>query len=242
MVDVDRIIGRERRGAVARRLAGVSTGGLALLVGAALVFGAAPGGSPAPIAVPAIDGVTAAPAPAEGFRLVHGTPAEADETARRLSAELDQAVLAAAPDRQWLFLPAMPRAGSPGEPPPPNGPLQMVYHRTALIKGEKRDIFVGSNGIAVGGRKGMLYARIVQDLGQYGSVMTRRSDEPYKGSLTHMVAVKLADGRLFVLTCKNDVFSMYARAELPPYQEGETPLSLSQLQAIANEVASKVIA
>ncbi|WP_155369111.1 hypothetical protein [Catellatospora vulcania] len=235
-VDVDGIVRRERRGAAARRFGVVSTGGLALLAVGALVLGLGLGASPTPIAVPATSDVPGAPVAAGGFRLMYGTPEEAAETAERLSQELDRAVLAAAPDRQWLSFPT-----APGDPQQPDGqPMQVKFVDKPLMEGGELEVFAGRSGIAAGGRKGSLSLHIVPVVagGLREPLPTQDVPQPGFAYVRHAVSVPLADGRVLVLACYN---RSHTRKLAPAFQ-AETPLSVAQLQAIADAVAAKVLA
>ncbi|GAA2388355.1 hypothetical protein Cme02nite_23360 [Catellatospora methionotrophica] len=234
-VDVDRIIRRERRGAAARRFGLASTGGLALLAVGALVLGQGLAGAPTPTTVPATSDAT--PAVTDGFRLVYATPEEAAQSARRISAELDRAVLAAAPDRQWLFFPS-----APGDPQQPDGKPPVVrFVDKPVANGEELQLFAGRSGIASGGRKGSLSLYVAPHaVGGPPVPVTTRRDESAPGGvyLSHTVSVMLADGRVLVVAVHN---RSYTRKLAPAFQE-ETPLSVAQLQAIADAVAAKVLA
>lgn len=239
-VDVDRIIRRERRGAVARRLAGVSTGALAVLAVGALALGSGlgPRGAADPVTVPVTSGepaVTDGPVAAPAFQLAYGTPAEAEATARRLSEELDRALLVAVPDRQWLYF-----SVRPGDPRQPDGqPLQVRFIAKRDPSGGELTLFAGQSGIQAGGRKGALTLSITPTSagGPRQPVQTQR-DEPKPGLayLYHSVSIPLADGNSLRLTSYNRSLTR----DLEPEFQAEPPLTVAQLQAIAKEVAMVV--
>ncbi|MEU8078048.1 hypothetical protein AB0B31_21625 [Catellatospora citrea] len=238
-VDVDRIVRRERRGMVARRLAGVSTGALAVLTVGALALGSGlgPRGAADPVAVPVTSGepaVTDGPSARE-FQLAYGTPAEAEATARRLSEELDRALLAVAPDRKWLYFPVQP-----GGPRQPDGqPLEVRFIAKRDLNGGELTLFAGQSGIETGGRKGALTLSITPTSagGPRQPVQTQR-DEPKPGLdyLYHSVTIPLADGNSLRLTSHNRSLTR----DLEPEFQADPPLTVAQLQAIAKEVAMVV--
>ncbi|GAA1420823.1 hypothetical protein ACFQZ4_26245 [Catellatospora coxensis] len=226
-VDVDRIIRRERRGAAARRLAGVSTGALALLAAGAVALGSgAWTGGQTVVAVPvtAAPG-TADPAPVTGFRLVYGTPEEAAATAQRLAEEFDKAVLAVVPDRVWMA----------------DGGVLVRFK----AKGETGDIaqtlFSGGGDLSVGQRLGHLHLQVAP----IGVGPSRRPVETERrtidGDLEQVLttaSVQLADGRTLRVYASN----LYGDPIPTGPVQSEPPLTADQLQAIAQAVAAKVIA
>lgn len=226
-VDVDRIIRRERRGAAARRLAGVSTGALALLAAGAVALGSGawPGGSSAPVAVPVTGAPeTADPAPVNGFRLVYGTPEEAAATAARLAEEFDKAVLAVVPERVWTS----------GGPVVRFKPKRGTSDVTELL-------FSGGGDVSVGQRTGNLYLQ-VSPIGygpSGGPVATeRRNIEGELQQVVTTVAVRLADGRTLSVHASN----LYGDPVPTRPVQAEPPLTVAQLQAILRAVAARVIA
>ncbi|MEU7826611.1 hypothetical protein [Catellatospora sp. NPDC049133] len=227
-VDVDRIIRRERRGAVSRRLAGVSTGALALLaVGAvALGSGALTGGPAAPVAVPA----TAAPGsgdpvPVPGFRLVYGTPEEAQATAARLADEFDKAVLAVVPNRVWMST---------------DGAIVLFRAKNGSTD-VAQTLFSGGGDLSVGQRLGHLHLQ-VSPVGVGPSARPveteRRMIEGELLQVVTRVSVRLADGRTLRVHASN----LYGDPIPTGPVQSEPPLTADQLQAIAQAVAAKVIA
>ncbi|WP_144123195.1 hypothetical protein [Catellatospora sichuanensis] len=225
-VDVDRIIRRERRGTAARRLAGVTTGALALLAAGvvALGSGAWQVDPSTPVAVPVTGAPgTAEPSPVNGFRLVYSTPEEAAATADRLAEEFDKAVLAVAPNLVWVW------GGEPVVRFKPKGEITDV---TQLL-------FSGGGDVSIGQRVGNLYLQ-VSPVGygpSGGPVETdRRNVEGELQQVVTTVSVRLADGRTFSVHASN----IYGRPVATAVQ-AEPPLTVAQLQAIAQAVAAKVI-
>lgn len=247
-VDVDRIIRRERRGAVARRIATVSTGGLAAAAAVALALGLGlgPGGQTGPVAAPVTASASGEPVPADGFRLVYGTPEEAEATAKRLAEEFDRAVREVAPDLEWVFMPS-----APGEPAQPDGQPFMMRFKAKTGQEDVFDLgFFGRSGVATAGRKGSLaFAVRPWEMGGTGAPVITETRElgggvdvqDLRGSRTYVhtaVSARLPDGRVLVVYCSNAFVTRPVKQAFQP----ELPLTVAQLQAIVDDVASKVVA
>ncbi|MEV0156287.1 hypothetical protein AB0H57_21515 [Micromonospora sp. NPDC050686] len=152
-VDVDRIIQRQRRGSLLRRMAGggcaLAATGLAISVGVALSGGARsqPGPSVAAPAVSASAVPSASPsAPASGLRLDTSGPKAIQQTLNRLRVALETAVAGAAPDVRWIYMPDVP-----GEKRLPDGhpamyaerdPVGLAARSGVARHGEKAGLFM----------------------------------------------------------------------------------------------------
>ena len=153
MVDVDRIIQRQRRGSLVRRMAGggfaLTATGLAISVGVALSGGA--GAQPGPsVAAPAV--ASASPsAAASGLRLDASDPEAVQQTLDRLRVALETAVAGATPDVRWIYMPDVP-----GEKRLPDGHPAMYAESDPVG-------WAARSGVARDGRKAGLYMWIRPD-------------------------------------------------------------------------------
>ncbi|WP_433344407.1 hypothetical protein [Micromonospora sp. CA-111912] len=157
-VDVDRIIQRQRRGSLLRRIAGggsaLAATGLAISVGVALSGGAQL--QPGPSAAAPPGSASAAPsaspsAPTSGLRLDASDPKAIQQTLNRLRVALETAVAGAAPDARWIYMPDVP-----GEKRLPDGHPAMYAERNPVG-------WAARSGVARHGEKAGLYMWVRPD-------------------------------------------------------------------------------
>ncbi|WBB69164.1 hypothetical protein [Micromonospora sp. WMMD812] len=157
-VDVDRIIQRQRRRSLVRRMAGGGSAfaatGLAIAVGIALSGGAQPEPGP-PVTAPAVSasaGASASPsAPTSGLRLDTSDPKAIQQTLDQLRVALETAVAGAAPDVRWIYMPDVP-----GEKRLPDGHPAMYAERDPVG-------LAARSGVARQGKKAGLYMWVRPD-------------------------------------------------------------------------------
>jgi hypothetical protein len=151
-VDVPGIIRREKRRRTAVRVGGPT---VAILAVASAVAVLAPGGAPAPgpsaLTGPPSAGPTVA-APIPGFRLVASDRAATAATAKTLRAALDAAVRRAAPGTTWLAQGLTKTVTPDGQPP-------RIFGDD--LKRPTDQMFTGTTGIALDGRRGTLGLQII---------------------------------------------------------------------------------
>jgi hypothetical protein len=151
-VDVPRIVRREKRRRMFVRIGAPAAAALAMASGIAVL---APGGTPAPgpsaVSAPASAGTTAV-ASAPGFRLVADNKADAAATAATLRSALRDAVRKAAPGATWLRQGLTKEATPDGQPP-------RIYGDD--LKRPTDQMFAGTTGISLDGRRGTLSLSII---------------------------------------------------------------------------------
>ncbi|MER5703701.1 hypothetical protein ABT023_17415 [Micromonospora sp. NPDC002296] len=153
-VDVDRIIQRQRRGSLLRRLAGGGTAlaatGLAISVGVALSGGTQPQPGPS-AAAPARSAPAVPSASPSGLRLDTSNPKAIQQTLSRLRVVLEREVAGAAPDVRWIYMPDVP-----GERRLPDGHPAMYAERNPVG-------WAARSGVARHGKKAGLYMWVRPD-------------------------------------------------------------------------------
>jgi len=150
-VDVDRIIRRERRGRLMRRIgvggaAAVMTA-LAITAGVALTGGPywAPASKPGNVASAASPQASVSPSPA-GSHIPAGDAQAILATRARLQTALEQALIDVAPDAGWIYMPDVP-----GETPLPDG------HPKVWVENGARVGFAARAGLSRHGAKAGFY-------------------------------------------------------------------------------------
>jgi hypothetical protein len=151
-IDVPGIVRREKRRRSVVRI-GVPLAAVLAVASAIAVLGPGSRPAPGPSAVagpPSAGSATAAPVP--GFRLVANDQAAAAATAKTLRAALDAAVQRAAPGATWLAQGLTKTVTPDGQPP-------RIFGDD--LKNPTDQMFSGTTGISLDGRRGTLSLNII---------------------------------------------------------------------------------
>jgi hypothetical protein len=168
-VDVPGIVRREKR---RRTVVRVGMPAAAVLAVASAIAVLAPGGAPRPapsaVAEPPSAGTTTAVAPTPGFRLVANNKAAAVATAATLRSALDAAVRKVAPGATWLKLGLTVEFTPDGQPP-------RIFSDD--LKRPTDQMFTGTTGISLDGKRGTLGLNIISINPCTGGALTKCPSE-----------------------------------------------------------------
>lgn len=181
------------------------------------------------------------------FRLVADSPQTTQATARRLTEEFDAALRAAAPDARWIRVPGRYPAGGP--------PRIKGWEQGKAAAGGP--MFNGAGAVGRGDRWGSLGLLVESDgtllrcasdqpdcvvsTGPGGATLVRLTDTtpgmPTTGDphVQLQARVGLPDGRVLVVVHSNDI-----GPDGTPRTRWRTPLALSQIVAVATDIAARI--